>query len=57
MIEVWFVDGDKERFEIKHDEYSHVWVPEEKAYLIQCIDCVVVIPSSFVKLIKYIEVD
>lgn len=55
MIEVWYVDGDKEQFEftgIKPWE----WIPEQQAYLIRSIEGDVIIPLACIKCLKHIEV-
>lgn len=57
MVEVWFVDGDKEQFETKKWRSPWEWIPDQQAYLIPSIDGDVVIPQAFVKCLKHIEVE
>lgn len=58
MVEVWFVDGDKEVFETKAKIYEEPWkwIQDQQAYLIRTIEGDMIIPSAFVKYLKHIEV-
>lgn len=55
MVEIWYVDGDRELFETAGIK-PWKWIPEQQSYLIQSIEGDIVIPSAFVKRLRYIEV-
>lgn len=59
MVEVCFVDGDKETFETKAKIYeeSWKWIPDQQAYLLKTIEGDLVIPAAFVKYLKHVEAD
>lgn len=56
MIEVHFVDGDIESFELK-DDVSNSFESNKDAecYCIEVLNGWVIIPQSFVKYIRYVE--
>lgn len=56
MVEVWFVDGDKETFETKPHEEPWKWLPDQEVYLIPSVEGNMVIPAGFLKCLKHIEV-
>lgn len=57
MVEINFVDGDKEIFESKKGTEPWEWISEQQAYLIPSINGNVVIPSAFVKCLKHYDVN
>lgn len=59
MVEVCFVDGDKDTFETKAKIYEEPWrwISDQQAYLIQTNDGKILIPAAFVKYLRHIEVD
>ena len=58
MIEVHFIDGDVESFELKNNiAESFSANNNAECYTIELLDGWVVIPQSSVKYIRYIEVN
>lgn len=57
MVEVNFVDGDKEVFESKKGTEPWKWIPDQEAYLIQTNNGKIIIPAAFVKYLRHVEVD
>ena len=57
MIEVHFVDGDVESFELKDDVFNSFEANKNtECYYIEVVNGWVIIPQSFVKYIRYVEV-
>lgn len=60
MVEIWYIDGDKESIEPKpekeNEHYPFIYANDAECFLINGISEVVSIPREFVKSIRYIEV-
>lgn len=57
MVQVMFIDGTAETFEVKKGYIPWEWDSESQTYSIISIEGHVVIPSASVKMLKHIEVD
>lgn len=60
MVEIWYIDGDKESIEPKpkhkNKAYPFDYVKDTECFFINGISEIVSIPREFVKSIRYIEV-
>ncbi len=60
MVEIWYIDGDKETVEPKQEEqneyFPFVYDTEIEAFKFCSLNEQIVIPREFVKSIRYIEV-
>lgn len=60
MVEIWYVDGDKESIELKpvNDNpcFPFKYFNETECFLISGISEIITVPREFIKSIRYIEV-
>lgn len=60
MVEIWYVDGDKESIEPKpkqeNESYPFKYARDAECFFINGINEMISIPREFVKSIRYIEV-